>query len=255
MPSATVIQSKQSTSVLEEACARNVSVEVHFEDADGAVTSARARLLGMTDELLYMDRPESGGQKASIRDGEQIKVYFLMSGKRYAFRASVAQARCSASLNATQRVTGIALSRPQEVTEEQRRADFRMSLAAYPGLTAMLHRGCAENGGSCKVDAQVFLVQLINISAGGLGTMVEAEVAGQWRSGETFFVVFELPETGQETVMLAELRHCRNVPGKRSVIAGFQFVHWEAAETKLSERHITRFIAEEQRRHLRRARS
>ena len=65
--------------VLEEACARNASLELHYRPDDGDVVVARARLLGLDDRYLYLDRPETAGTTVTFKQRQKIEGYLLMN--------------------------------------------------------------------------------------------------------------------------------------------------------------------------------
>jgi c-di-GMP-binding flagellar brake protein YcgR len=239
---------------LRLACARNTSAEVHAEDPLAGMVSSRARLLNLDEQHVYLDQPQSIGQPVALTTGQVVTVYFLMNGTRHAFRSHVVRPRCYVRLNARQQVPGISVTMPARVGQQQRRADFRISLASYQGSHALIHAGSAEGGGSAPVDALRWTARMVNVSAGGLGVLAQKGPRPHWKIGGLFFLTFRLPEYDYDFVIMAELKHVRRIHGGHSTIAGFRFLPWHLGPVKSHARQITRFIAMAQRRQLRRGR-
>lgn len=239
--------------LLHEACARNISAELHLRDHQAGLITARARLLEMDSALIYVDRPQAAGQALALRSMQTVTVYFLFNGTRYAFRTRVHQPQCLVRLNARHRVPGSALGLPATVERRQRRASFRLSLAAFTGLTVAVHRGTADNGGAAPIDAIRHVARLLNLSAEGIGALFDVGATRQWKSRDVFFLAFELPEVETSFLLLAELRHMRPIRDSLSVIAGFRFLPWSLVPMESYGRELTRFIAAVERRRLRRS--
>ncbi len=248
------IKRDQKTRLLNQACQRNTPAELHFQRGEADLITARVRLLGLDAELIYVDRPQVVGSQFRLRPRQSAMVYFLLAGTRYAFHSRVVKPRCLVRLNARQRVFGAALAIPAEVRPQQRRADFRLSLAGYDWTVALCHQGEREHPRRCAIDAHRFKVRLVNISAGGVEALVDPSAIRGCGQGDVFFMTFFLPEVEQEFCMRTELRHTRHIHNGRSTLAGFMFLPWEMAPLKPYVRQINRFIATEQRRQLRRGR-
>lgn len=251
---ATAVKLEGRHSILTEACLRNAAAELHFDGEEGTRVTARVRLLRLEPELVLIDRPQSMGEPVVFKLGQPVQVHFPLGGTRYAFRTQVVRCHCPVKLNATQRVAGIALAMPSEVLEQQRRSDFRLSLAGCEAIQAELHLGSPDGGGSAPIDALRFSARMINISAGGLSLLVDLRAARQWTLNSTFFISFSLPEIEGEFRMLVELRHERRIHERKSVVAGFRFLPWDLVPLKASVRQIMKFTAAQQRRRLKRGR-
>ena len=251
---ATAVKPKATHGLLTEACNRNAAAELHFDGQEGARVTARVRLLGLEPELVLTDRPQSMGRPVVFRPRQPVLVHFPLGGVRYAFRTQVVRCHYPVRLNATQQVAGIALAMPSEVREQQRRADFRLSLAGCEAIQAEMHPGSPDGGGSAPIDARRFSARLINISAGGVGQLVDAQEARKWKHRDTFFISFCLPDVEGEFRMVAELRHERRIHEGRSAVAGFKFLPWPLVPLKASVRQILKFTAVQQRRQLKRGR-
>lgn len=254
MAVSTPVKQTDKYEILRQACARNTSAELHFEDRDTGLITARVRLLDMDAERVYMDRPQSIGWTLELRPRQAVTAYFLLNGTRYAFRSRIARPHCYVRLNQAQQVPGTAVTLPSEISQQQRRAEFRISLAGYDGLKALVHGGSAEDGGSAPVDSVRRMARLLNISAGGVGALFESGPKLRWRPRQLLFLTFGLPDVETRFVILAELRHLRSIHQGRATVAGFRFRSWPMVPMESYRRQITRFIATEQRRQLRRGR-
>lgn len=251
---ATGVKPEKRYSLLAEACHRNTAAELHFDCGEGGLVTARVRLLGLDRQQVLTDRPQSMGKLVVFKRRQPLLVYFPLGGVRYAFRSHVVRSQCLVQLNARQRVMGMAVAFPSEVREQQRRADFRLSLAGHGAMIAEVHQGLPGDGGSAPIGAKRFSARMVNISAGGVGLLIDARETRDWRLGDTFFVSFHLPDVEAEFQMMTEFRHYRRIHDGLSAVAGFRFIPWPLVSTKAQVRHILRFIAAQQRCRLRRGR-
>jgi c-di-GMP-binding flagellar brake protein YcgR len=254
MSAAATIEREDTVRVLRQACQRNTPAELHFPHEGAGLITARVRMLRIEEDQIYVDRPQAGGSPLSLDPGRSVTVHFLVGGTRYAFDSRIRRPHCLVQLNASQQIAGTALAIPAEVRQQQRRADFRLSLAGYEGVVAKIHAGVREGGGSCAIDARVVSARLVNISTGGLGVLLDTSATAGWRVGAVFFMSFSLPEVEVEFCMMTELRHLERIHEGASTVAGFIFLPWELCPLQPYARRISRFIATEQRKQLRRNR-
>jgi c-di-GMP-binding flagellar brake protein YcgR len=254
MAVSTPVPQKDKYQVLRQACARNASAKLHFEDPETGLITARVRLLDMDAERIYMDRPQSVGRRVDLKPKQAVAAYFLLNGTRYAFRSRIARPDCYVRLNQTQQVPGTAVTLPAQVGRQQRRAEFRISLVGYEDLEVAVHGGSADNGGAAPVDSVRWAGRLLNVSAGGVGALFKTDPKPRWRPGQLFFLAFGLPGVETTFLTLAELGYLRRIDEGQPTIAGFRFRPWPMVPMESYRRQITRFIAVEQRRQLRRGR-
>ena len=240
--------------VLRQACARNTSAELHFEDPEAGLITTRVRLLDMDAERIYTDRPQSIGRRVGLKPRQAVVACILLKGTRYAFSSRIARPHCYVRLNRRQQVPGTAVTLPAQVGRQQRRGEFRISLVGYKDLKVAVHGGSADNGGAAPVDSVRSAGRLLNISAGGVGALFKTGPKPRWRLGQLFFLAFGLPGVETTFVILAELRHLRRIHEGLATIAGFKFRPWPMVPMESYRHQITRFIAVEQRRQLRRGR-
>jgi len=249
MAVATLVQDQKRTAVLRDACRRNTPVELHFEHTLAKRMTARVRMLTMDAECLYTDVPHGA---LRLHADLPLTGYFLLAGTRYSFNARVVRAPCWVPGATGKVVAGMALTLPEEIHERQRRADFRLPLVGKERIFALLHEGCPELGGFAPSDARHFPAWLVNISAGGLGVVVEATERSHWPQDDLYFATFRLPETDGEFYMMTAVRHSRAIRDGRANAVGLEFAPWSIVPLAAQQRRITRFIAEEQRKSLRR---
>ncbi|MFQ5490906.1 MAG: flagellar brake domain-containing protein, partial [Phycisphaerae bacterium] len=169
MATSTAGASVDTLKTLEQACSRNVAADLHVLHPEQGVLTARTRLLSLIEGHVYMDRPQSIGRPLDLRSDQPVDIHFLLTGTRYAFRTRITRPACYVRLNASQQVLGAAAALPDEVKIQQRRADFRISLAARGDISILIHGGTDADGGSCRIDQPRVVGRLLNISAGGLG--------------------------------------------------------------------------------------
>ncbi len=253
MSATATIGLEQGIELLREAASRNTPAEMHFRMGEGELATARVRLLGVDTEHVYVDHPRATSGSLDLKPNRAVVTYFMFGGVRYAFRSRISRPRCFFRLNETQQIAGTALLLPKEIVTQQRRADFRLSLAGC-AINAEIHAGTAENGGHCPIATSPVSARMVNISASGLAAMVDKTTATGWAPGQVFFATFILPGVDTVFYVMMELRHARPVNNNVSVICGFQLVPWDLVPTRRHTQMIARFIADEQRRQLRRGR-
>jgi len=235
--------------MLESACARNTSAELHCEGDEGRLT-AHMRLLAIESHHLITDEAQFVGSGTVLRQRQPVMIHFLYDGVRWAFRTQVSRPLLLVTLNEELRVRGMALQLPDQITEQQRRAEFRLSLAARDSV-ADLHTTAPGDVTVCPLDAELFEGRLTNISVGGLCLLVSRQCRKSFFLGELFYACFRLPDLDQECVLPVEVRNHRRVAESGATLVGVRFVACDPAHTSAQLNLIQRFVAVEQRRLLR----
>jgi c-di-GMP-binding flagellar brake protein YcgR len=235
--------------LLMEVCARNQSAEIQFLE-NGQIRSARVRLIAFDDEVLRTDRPQCIGREVHLRDHMPLTVYFAHNQSHFAFRSEVARAVTNVELNQHTRVTGMAIQTPVRLRRQQRRQDFRLSLAKYD-IQVRLHEVSAADINLVPLDAVRFVGRLTNISAGGVGILCEAAGCPKLEQWATHFMLFRLPQVPQPFVLAAEVRHARGVHDGLERIVGMSFIQPREPQIRIQIQRVAKFIADEQRRQLR----
>lgn len=238
--------------LLEAGCARNVPAELHYEDARGMVSVARARLLGVEGKEILADRPLYLEDNAEIPPGKPITVHVLVNGTRYQFTSAITAVNRFVRLNARQVVPGIALRKPKTVAPSQRRANLRISLANYDPISVVLVHPHPDIPDACWIDAHALSAWLIDLSGGGTSVLVDRMILGRVRRGEQFYLTFFLPLDGGWFNMLGTVRQCRTVEVSNSLRIGFNFRPWPGSNFAQDQQRVSRFVAAFERRILRR---
>jgi c-di-GMP-binding flagellar brake protein YcgR len=240
--------------ILREACERNVPVELHHRDRRDELSLARTRLLAMDDEQLFLDRPHIVGEAHIESTGQVLDAYLSLYGELYAFKTRVLQTACVIELNAQKRVSGMSVTRPESVKPGQRRAHFRVSLAAIDPVPMDLHMTGDIDPNVCPIDARRFEGTLVDLSLGGASIRVEGLSYTSFKLGDMFFAHFTISEFLDDTVMLCTVRHARPILDGAAVRLGVQFEPWPHERNyRLTLQSLQRFLAAMQRRQLRRS--
>jgi len=253
MAASAPVRQNEQIRLLGEVCARNTPAELHLQSGEADLVTAKVRLLRVDAKQVYVDQPQSPGKQIQVQAGQPVIVYFLVGSTRYTFRTRVVRTHCSIELNARQRVAGMTLAIPEKIREQQRRADFRLSLAGQSRTVASMHRMEAQQPDRCPVDARRFSARLVNVSAGGIGVLIDSSELRDAQAGDVFCVSFSLSEE-EEFCMLAELRHCRRSHDKLLTAAGLIFLPWSLVPLRPCVRRIARVLVAKQRKQLRRGR-
>jgi c-di-GMP-binding flagellar brake protein YcgR len=239
--------------LLEKACARNTPVELHYEQSDGQVISCRTRLLKLLSDRILVESPSQASEIPAIPAQGPIGVHLLLNGTRFEFVSAILDVGLKARLNRYTLVRAVALRRPTDIRESQRRSSYRITLAAK-SLTVTLAPAHREIPSACDARGPVIHARLADLSAGGCAVLVDRKHEDLLDVGQRLYLIFELPDEPEAFNMLVEVRHTQTVGASRSVKAGMAFVPWEGSNLKTESLRITRFIARIERKVLKRAR-
>jgi c-di-GMP-binding flagellar brake protein YcgR len=239
--------------LLEKACARNTPAELHYEQNDGQVISCRTRLLKLLSDRILVESPSQAEELLRIPAESPIGVHLLLNGTRFEFTSAILEANLKARLNRHTLVRALALRRPTEVRESQRRSSYRMTLAAkaMPVTLAPPHR---EVPSACDPRGPVIRARLANLSAGGLAVLADGTDKPLLEVNRQLYLTFEFPDEPEAFNMLVEVRHVQMIGASGYVKAGMAFIPWEGSNLKTESLRIARFITRIERKVLRRAR-
>jgi c-di-GMP-binding flagellar brake protein YcgR len=240
--------------LIGEACARNVPAELHLEDTAGNLTIGRVRLLEMTDDLVLTDRPTMLDDNAVIPVGSTLTVHFALNGSRYQFESLLKESGLIVRLNAHQRVAGISLRQPLELTDSQRRLDMRVSVLGNDSLNIWLVDPHPSVSDACSIDARVIAGQIVDISCGGVSVLVPHEALRKCEPGQRFYLNFLLPAVEYKFCMLGNVRFSRLVECSGSIRLGIQFQRWNGSVHQRDRQRISRFVVAHERQRLKRRR-
>lgn len=234
---------------LEQACARNQSADLHYHEGP-ELRTARTRLLAIAGDELYIDQPRCIGQDVLLAKDKSLTVYLLIDSELYAFSSRVVRPRVEVDLNRQRRIVGVALRMPAQLRKQQRREQFRLSLAKAD-VAANLHKTSADAADVVPLDAPRFRGRVVNISLGGVGVLYDVSRTPPLAPGEILFIEFALPEAESPFVFPVEVRHLRSVRDDENRICGLRFLDTTAPAVRGQVQRLNKFIAAEQRRQLR----
>ena len=241
--------------MVDRACARNAPAELHFATtSSNEAHIARIRLIRIEGGELYADAPLSTDSQTTLSRRQRVIIHTMIDGTRYAFHTHVERVFTTVDLNAHKRISAITLAVPDSITQRQRRECFRISVAGHPDIPVAFCKALPDQPDCCALDAERFSGRLVNVSVGGLCVIVPVSRRRRFCQGERFFVEFMLPAVDEPFCLSAEGRHFRKVHENTDTLIGLRFRTDIAWPTKPLIQAISRFVADEERRQLRRGR-
>lgn len=235
--------------VLEQACARNVPVELHRRGSDGLHPVMRARLISLDATNLYLDSPQTIGLDQQLQNGEALIGYFDTADEMYTFDTAVVHAACRVRLNSEMTVPGLIVTRPARVTRGQRRSFFRRTVAGDGAIAVCAHVTDPARPDACPLDAHRLEGTLVDASEGGFGMNVVDDPARPVRLWDQLFVRFTLPGSNVETVLLCQVRQVRRLPRLGQVRLGMMALPWpDHRYLNLTTRPLTKYLMDVERR-------
>jgi len=226
--------------VLQLACNKKSPAEIEFEINEEEKQFGRMRLLKHGEGALYVDRPTYQGTLLELASGTAIVVHFIYDGERFAFHSRIEE-ECQIPLGSAQHVPGYALEIPDQVFRQERRTDYRVSLARFAEVSAYFQDL------ECAQESPCFVARLTNISAGGFAAVV-IDMNGhghEVQRGDIFQIDFDLPKVNRHFSFKAELRHLRTLDGAGYVMGLKYMPETNAAEMRHAIRQISQFVAKE----------
>lgn len=251
----TAISADVAAKTLADACARNATVELHYEHP---VTKKRvvgkARMLRLDDGEVLIDTPKYGTGDEPIPTGRPITAVMALDKGRFAFDSVIQRTGVLVQLNERQRVRGIALSRPAEVKPFQRRAHFRVQLTGFEPVSVRLCAVHPTIPDACPLDGDRGTGTMFNLSAGGIAIVVNTAPQEPPRYGDRFFLSFVLPKTDQELCMFGAVTYVSSAASTGMVRIGLEFHPWPGQDFGRCRQLLTRTITDLERAQLRRMR-
>lgn len=257
-------------SVLHDACERNAAADFFYEDASGERELAHVRLLMVDEDAVYIDRPQQGLKVIPLWPRLPVTVCFQLKRDRYEFRTIVRDTRLLIEVKQGQRVPACALLMPRAVHKEQRRLDYRVSLASFEPIISLVRsvnwqpeetedeqgtEDRQETDDGCEKCPPTFKAQLMNISAGGISAFTKDRMADSLGTGEELMVVFKLPMVREIFRFHVRVAHKKQNDHNRSWLLGLRFLRGKnIVETRAAITEISRFVAFAQRLELQRGR-
>jgi c-di-GMP-binding flagellar brake protein YcgR len=239
--------------LIREACARNTPVEFHHERNDGQLVTCRTRLLDVSGDRILAETPAQARELARIPLHKTMRVHLVLNGTRYEFSSAIEDIGLTARLNERLGVRALAIRMPAKIAESQRRASYRLSLAAEELLVilAPVHTSVPA---TCPVAGPHLNGRLINISAGGVAVLASGNQRRLLKVNKRLYVTFDLPGEEETFLMFASVRHARAVGSNESTRTGMAFQPWEGSHLRTESLRIARFIARHERKFLKRKR-
>jgi len=253
MPSAPTIDS--TVAVIQEACDRNVPVELHYPNPDLSpgrlepdLLFAQTRLIGVDEKEIYLDSPQSIGKSVELKHRTKVSGYFNLDGKIYSFNSRVTNLGCEVVLNKKKRIVGMCLATPAKIRQSQKREDHRISVAALEPIEVRIHEVSQKDPNAVALTAKRFTSRAVNLSLGGEGVNVEGPGGNHFRVGQYYFVSFCIPNDPEEFLFLAESRHIMDLPRNQAKRIGLQFLRWPDVMTmRKNLRKLGPFLARTER--------
>lgn len=232
--------------LLDEACARNLSAEIHYEQRN-ELRVARLRMLKIDSGQLTVDQPQAIGEDLFLRGGMLITLYFNYAGEWYNFRTKVVRPLERVDLNQHKRIAGAILEVPKHVEKGHRRHDFRLSLAALQ-LEAMIHVIEDMPDLCAPRNAERISGVLSNVSGGGAQLITEERLLnGRIKIGTHWCLSFTPPESDRPIVLPVMPRHLRSIRDNTATAIGLQFRDLKRENLRPMGLALQQFIQTEQR--------
>jgi hypothetical protein len=227
---------------------------------EGATWSVhKSRFLGAVESprRLFVERPAPAAPDAPLPDipvGGSIGVAFRRGHKKCLF-TSVVVGRGEYQLNDQMRVESLTLNWPDVVQELQRRAYYRAAVPRHKQVAAEIWQGGTVN--RKKAGTAVwpsYTGRLIDLSAGGLRLVLNANQNPRLNIGEPVGIEFRPDPTGPTFLLNGILRYLGPMPDG-TLAMGFQFTGLEATiDGRKVLQQLLRVVNQYQRCELRQAR-
>ena len=187
---------KHQLALLEEACARRVAARLARRGAAGSVGTPNTRLLAVDAAAGWLEWPAAPLSDAEHR-GVDVDVVFEVDERRYGFPAET-RGRFERSFG-EEACVAVKLSLPVRVESRERRAAFRVTLDPAQAVEATLVRVSDR--------AVVGRVRVCDVSVGGFGGLLEAEVAGTLDRQALYWAEFRGTPGGPVRDLVVRLAH------------------------------------------------
>lgn len=212
---------------LKEACARNVPLELHSVSYDRSVPAARARMIDLDDDFIYLEKPQIIGRNVRLHQAQLFEAFFNYNDVLFTFTTHVADPSTAVRLNQKKVVEGLILERPPQVKPGQRRQFYRTSLAAIPEpISALLQETDDEMDDLEPDDGRTWqAAAVVDASAGGFGVRIDDGNYLRYKIYHNYFLKMVLPD-GSEITVLCELRQVRSLLNGQATKLGLLLLPW-----------------------------
>jgi len=249
MPKAPVQTIESTAELLEEACRRNLSIELHRPHGECQLPAARGRLVAVEDDCLKLEEPETLGREVQLASGLECMAYVKLQDEMYVFETSILETHCFVRLNESKRVPGISISRPTVIKRGQRRQYFRTTLVGSYSLPASLYAATESEPVASLLDGPRYHNTLLaDASEGGVSVVVPDVPSFRFDRFQRFFVRFPVPEPTVVVEFLGEVRSLRELHDGRDTRLGLMSLPWPSqAFLTRTLRPLSRFLTDVQR--------
>lgn len=240
----------QWNAMLNRLAERDGSIELSrgVSNDDTAVVIYRSRVFEiMPDGCIIVEKPIHLVQDHSLKIGDDLDLSLMLDNDRMVATCTLHE-MISYELNETTRLTCYRLSPGRRPMREQRRSNFRVSVAALDLKPSQLNSDINDDPFECKV-------HVVNFSAGGMGVSIRAtrEVLNQIKHTRQFKCTAWLSEAEQiqvpvRVVHISALDH-------DGLYLGLKFEHANESDAKQHEKLIQQRCTEIQRMQLSRRRA
>lgn len=268
--------------LVKELASRNGTFTIHPEAGDEdnhelAALEYKVRLLHITDGQWIVERPFAKSGELGFPDGRSVYGIVQTDSHRFGFRTRVASAELF-QLNDDRRVPALRLAAPRDVQVVQRRAYYRVPLAAasLPAVTAWpirdlstvreaeyanerLHRldgsDDAPDPASARPDVgQPISARLFDLSGNGMALITDMANRPMFSEVNRLWVEFHLPGVDLPIAVVCQVIRVSEF-AKRELFVGvrFSFEYYKAHEIFVTD-HVCRYAAQQQRLKLQRQR-
>lgn len=233
--------------LLAEVCeyGRRARVAVVQGDHERRVFVTRFLALEQNGLLLEWPNASSGGSPPA---GGAVEVFFLHKHQRFAFPAR-SLGRTWWECARRGRLAAWRLTVPLRVEQKQQREHYRISLADIDPID--IEFTCVTNPDT------KFSARLSNLSAGGLGAVLDACEGNPCVEGALYWTQFTVPIPHEPLTFefVVRVMHVQPVPNQETAVLGCMFCPGEDPTAYQSNiRQLEQFVMERQRAQLRRTR-
>lgn len=238
--------------ILAAGCERNARVEIHKHTGDATIPVARARMMCMDEERLYLDEPQTIGKQVEMGKGTAVDAFFSLGDGLFTFSTTVASMNCRVRLNGAKTLIGMALDIPRTIKQGQRRSRYRTSLAMQTPIKVSMHQASSDLGSS-PIDADRVEGRLVDASEGGFGVMLDFDRPLKYKLYEKWVVQFHIPGEPDLTLLGCELRQIRTIREGESMKLGLLALPWPDQRAMRSQMlPLTKYLTSVERRLLKR---
>jgi hypothetical protein len=198
--------------LLGRACAAGSAARITVRRAQPA-RAAHTHLLALDEDGVWLARPD-GLLTADEESGAPVRVSFEQARQRYCFTAD-AGGRFNRVFGVRGPLNALRLTLPLRVERDERRETGRLTLTSADGLRARLVHTTNKR--------RTLDIQLTDISAGGFGGTLAAEVLREVEPGAVFWAEITLADSTRPMDFVARLVHSQGGTSPDTVVTGWAF--------------------------------